>query len=87
MLTYRMMLILEVVGRRNEDGTAVDLDQIIERVDYDVSKEAIQFTLRSMVEKGVIEKCEAEKRRGRRRVIYQTTESGQEQFAALVPGV
>ncbi|EGR3221737.1 hypothetical protein DC904_13645 [Vibrio parahaemolyticus] len=75
-LTYRMIMILEVVLKRNTDGSLVDLDQIIERVDYEVTKPAIQFTLRRMVEHGVIEKFGMEKRRGKSRVIYRGTELG-----------
>ena len=75
-LSYRMIMILEVILKRNEDGTKVDLDQIIERVDYDVTKAAIQFTLRRMCEHGVIEKCGTEVRRGRSRVVYRATKLG-----------
>lgn len=77
-LTYRMIMILEVILKRNTDGSMVDLDQIIERVDYEVTKPAIQFTLRRMVEHGVIEKHGSETRRGKNRVIYKATPLGHE---------
>lgn len=78
-----MQSIIEIVGRRNKDGSYVDLDQIIERIDYQVSKQAIQFTLRGMIQRGVIEKCGIETRRGRNRILYRTTALGQDYFKAL----
>lgn len=76
LLTMRMFLIIEEVKKRNPDGSLLDLDQLIERVDYDVTKQAIQHTLRYMVEKGVVEKAGRESRRGRSRVLYKVTELG-----------
>lgn len=46
LLTMRMFLIIEEVKKRNPDGSLIDLDQLIERVGYDVTKQAIQHTLR-----------------------------------------
>lgn len=77
-LTYRMIMILEVIMKRNPDGSMVDSDQIIERVDYEVTKPAIQFTLRRMVEHGVIEKSGNDTRRGKKRVLYKATMLGRE---------
>lgn len=82
-----MMLILEVIGRRNENGSNVDLDQIIDRVDYDVTKSAIQFTIRNMIEKGFIEKCGFENRRNRRRILFRVTKDGYDVYSGLVGSV
>ncbi|MGR5421486.1 hypothetical protein [Vibrio sp. PNB22_4_1] len=61
----------------------VDLDQIIERVDYEVSKQAMQFTIRRMIENyGVIEKADRSIRRGRSRITFRMTELG---YHALEP--
>lgn len=76
LLTMRMFLIIEEVKKRNPDGSLLDLDQLIERVDYKVTKQAIQHTLRYMVEKGVIEKAGRESRRGRSRILYKITKLG-----------
>ncbi|GAL22960.1 hypothetical protein JCM19235_1261 [Vibrio maritimus] len=73
-----MMMILEVVLKRNTDGSLVDLDEIIERVDYEVTKPAIQFTIRRMIEHGVIEKAGRDSRRGRARTTFRVTELGYE---------
>jgi DNA-binding PadR family transcriptional regulator len=75
-LTFRMLLILDVINRRNPDGSLVDLDQIIERVSYAVTKQAIQHTLRTMAEKEVIEKAGRLNRRDRSRMTYRVTKLG-----------
>lgn len=81
-LTYRMIMILEVILKRNTDGSLVDLDQVIERVDYEVTKPAIQFTLRRMCEHGVIEKHGTDTRRGKKRVCFKATPLGHEVLKA-----
>lgn len=73
-LTIRMLMILELIMARNPDGSLKDLDQLIEEVDYDVTKQAIQHTLRFLARKKMIEKAGLEKRRGRLRRIYRATE-------------
>ena len=75
-LTMRMFLLIEVIKKRNPDGSLVDLDQLIERAGYEVTKQAIQHTLGFMIEKGVIEKAGRECRRGRSRVVYRITKLG-----------
>lgn len=72
-LTIRMLMILELVMARNGDGSLKDLDQLIEEVDYDVTKQAIQHTIRFLIRKGMMEKAGTEKRRGRRRQTYRAT--------------
>lgn len=73
-LTIRMMMILELVMKRNEDGSLKDLDQLINEVDYDVTKQAIQHTIRFLIQKRMMSKAGTERRRGRRRVVYRATE-------------
>ena len=77
-LTPRMRSILEVLIRANRDGSWVDMDQLLTRTNYQVSKQAIQFTVRNMVEKGVIAKGKPQLRRGRKRLILIPTALGYE---------
>ena len=74
LLTIRMMMILELVMKRNPDGSLKDLNQLIEEVDYDVTKQAIQHTIRFLIQKNMMEKAGCEKRRGKSRVTYRATE-------------
>jgi len=56
----------------------LDLDELIIAVPYSVSKASIQFSLRSLVDKGMVQKTDDLNRvvrRGRRRTLYWITES------------
>ncbi len=52
----------------------VDVDQILDRIDYTTSKESLQFSLRSLIAKGMVTKNGRECRRGRARQTYAPTE-------------
>jgi predicted transcriptional regulator len=72
-LTDHQRDVLEVIFRGNPDGTFVDMDQILERIDRRTTKQSMQFTLRSLVEKGLIMKHNRERRRLRSRIVYSPT--------------
>lgn len=73
-----------VIGNGSPGGQfePCDLDQIIERVDYKPTKEAIQFSIRNLIGKGLIEKVGTELRRDRRRVVIAPTENGKMLYKA-----
>lgn len=73
---------MEVIVAGNDDGTNVDIDQILEALPYDTSKESLQFSLRALVNKNCIKKMPTETRRGRARVIYSATDHGNSYFMA-----
>lgn len=79
-LTPRHMEIARIVGRMNDteddNERLVDLDQLLERMAKRITKESMQFSIRLMVNNGIIVKGERVKRRGRMRVVYQLTEIG-----------
>lgn len=86
-LPSKQIAILGVVVKGNEKDESghfipVDLDQIIERVGYSPTKEAIQFSIRGLIEKGVIFKSGTENRRDRRRVLISPTELGRKIYLA-----
>lgn len=57
---------------------ALDIDQLLERVPYETTKETIQFTLRSLGTRGYAQKGLSKVyRRGKWRVVWKLTESGQ----------
>lgn len=80
-LTQKQVEVLRVIAAGNTDGTDADLDEILERVSYKPTKQAIQFSIRALIEHGLIEKTGAEKRRGRKRVLITATALGKH-FAA-----
>lgn len=80
-LTAKQIEVIRVVAAGNPDGSVADLDEIIDRVSYKPTKQAIQFSIRALIEHGLIEKVGTDNRRGRRRTLIAATVLGQH-FAA-----
>ena len=76
-LTSKQIDLLLTIGKRNPDGGALDLDQLIERLPYKPSKQSVQFSIRALIAHGLIQKDAPEKRRGRTRTLISLTETGQ----------
>lgn len=74
---------MEVIIAGNDDGTAADVDQILERLPYETTKQSIQFSFRALVAKGCIQR-ESKRvlRRGKSRVTYIATSFGEAFFTA-----
>lgn len=70
-LTEKQKNLLSVIIKGNVDGTWCDLDQILDKIDYTTTKESIQFSLRFLVQRGLIQKAGIETRRGKNRVLYR----------------
>ena len=75
-LTAKQYNVLDTVTRLNSDGSWIDLDQLLERVPHKTTKQALQFTVRSMVDRGLLEKKGRETRRGRSRVLFALSAAG-----------
>jgi DNA-binding MarR family transcriptional regulator len=75
-LTTKQIELLRVITAANPDGSACDLDQVIERINYETTKASIQFSIRALIKHGLIEKTGAEKRRDRKRVLISITKEG-----------
>ena len=71
--TRKQVDVLECVLKGAENGDFIDTDQLIEKLSYNVSKGSIQFTIRFLVKRGLIEKKPRQVRRGRLRAIYALT--------------
>lgn len=68
------------------DGeAAIDLDQLLERLDYKTSKESLQFSLRALIGHGLIRKGERELRRDRVRQTIVPTGLGKMVYTETVP--
>lgn len=76
LLSVKQMELLDTIYKKNPDGSLVDLDQIITSQSYPTNKPSMQFIVRSMVGKKLIEKVGTEVREQRRKVIFDTTELG-----------
>lgn len=75
-LTSKQIELMTIIGSGNPDGTAVDLDQILERLSYHPTKQSLQFSIRALIARDLIKKDPAEKRRGRMRTVISLTETG-----------
>ena len=75
-LTTKQLHILSTVIKGNPDGSFIDLDQLLERLPYETTKQSIQFSIRALIAKKLLMKHPREKRRGRSRVILSATDLG-----------
>lgn len=67
---------LKLIVKCNPDGSLVDIDQLLDRVPHKPTKQALQFTIRQLVELKLIEKRDTEYRREARRIVYSGTMLG-----------
>jgi DNA-binding PadR family transcriptional regulator len=70
-LTAKQIELIRVISL-----ASCDLDEILERVRYQTTKQSLQFSLRALIGHGLIEKKGPEKRRGRMRQVIQITSLG-----------
>lgn len=77
-LTVKQIELLTIIREGNPGGSLVDLDQLIERASYGPSKQSIQFSVRALIAKGLMEKAGPENRRGRSRVLFRITPAGEQ---------
>jgi DNA-binding MarR family transcriptional regulator len=75
-LSNKAFEVMKVVIRANPDGSWVDLDQLLERLTYKPSKQSIQFSIRALIKRGLLEKKDPEERRGASRRILAPTAKG-----------
>lgn len=84
-LTIKQIELLGVIGKRNDDGEAVDLDQILERLSYKPTKQSLQFSIRALIAHGLIQKDAPVKRRGRTRTLISLTKTGEAMSGTAKP--
>jgi hypothetical protein len=75
-LTAKQLELLRVIAAGNDDGTACDLDQILDRIRYRTSKGSLHFSLRILIERGLVLKMGVETRRGAKRRLVKVTPAG-----------
>lgn len=86
-LTRKQFLILDCVKRGTSDGDFIDMDQLLDVLPYETSKQSMQFSIRALIGRGLVEKKETELRRGRRRVIYSLSRTGYSMFGSEDPSI
>ncbi len=75
-LTVKQIELLSVISRGNGANDPADLDEILDRVRYETTKQSLQFSIRALIKHGLIAKKGIEKRRGRQRQVIEATELG-----------
>lgn len=55
-LTDKQKAILKTIWLGHERGRFLDLDELLDLVTYKTSKESMQFSIRALINKGLIEK-------------------------------
>lgn len=71
--TAKQVDVLENILKGAENGDFIDTDQLLDRLSYETSKKSLQFTIRFLVNRGLVEKKNREIRRGRLRAVYALT--------------
>lgn len=79
-LTDNQIKILVCLIDKNEDGSKLDLDQLLDnladRYGWHTTKPSLQFSLRGLIEQGLVSRLGKELRRQRQRRILECTELG-----------
>lgn len=79
-MTPKKTEILGAIGKRNADGTTLDVEQIANEVSYKPTRQAVTFSIKFLMLDGLVEKREKELRRGQQRPTYALTSLGYEYF-------
>lgn len=71
--TAKQVDVLENILKGDGSGGFIDTDQLLERLSYETTKKSLQFSIRFLVNRGLVEKKGREIRRGRLRAVYTLT--------------
>jgi len=71
-LTIKQLELMRVITAQPE----TDLDEILELLRYVTSKQSLQFSIRALIKRGLVEKRGLVKRRGRARQVLAATAAG-----------
>ncbi len=87
-LTKKQIAVMRTIvnGYLDEEGDHqwLDLDQLLNRLPYETSKQSMQFTLRTLTKKYGLVTRQLETRRGRRRRIVMPTPAALRIFKPVV---
>ena len=75
-LTTKQVGIINALKRLNDDGSFLDLDQLLNKLPYRTTKQSLQFSLRALIEHGLVMNHRREVRRERRRRVLSLTTTG-----------
>lgn len=89
-LTNKQLKIMQVIVKGDGVDAAgkfvpVDLDQLLERLEYQTTKASMQFSIRALIAHGLMCKSGQEVRRERQRVLLSPTDRGKASMAWTQP--
>lgn len=79
-LTTKQILLMKAICIKQRP----DLDEILEILEYETTKQSLQFSIKALAKRKLIERSEIELRRGRNRRIISLTALGYKIYAASV---
>ena len=85
---YRIMAVLCSGNGKDENGNIIpcDIDELIDRLTYDTTKNSMQFSIRALERRNLITR-DYEHRRGRNRVVLHVTIKGKQLMGYGMPSV
>lgn len=78
-LTRKQVHILQVIMKGADNGDHLDMDQALEKLAYETSKQSLQCSIRHLESRGLVRR-DYEQRRGKRRAILCITMFGLRRF-------
>lgn len=78
-LTRKQEHLLQVIMKGAEDGGHLDMDQCLEKLAYETSKQSLQCSIRHLEKRNLVRR-EYEHRRGRKRAVLCITGYGLKRF-------
>ena len=75
-VTAYQMEILEAVRSHAAAGAEIDLDQMLDTLSWKPTKQSLQFSIRALIAKRMIQKTGFQVRRGRKRVCFNLDVEG-----------
>lgn len=85
-LTTKQAELMSVVCAGNSDTTWCDLDQILERLSWKPSKESLQFSIRALMDRGLLVRAPRQTRRRQGRRVIEPTDMAKKMFGPAEAG-
>lgn len=75
-LTIKQIELLTVISKGVGPDEPCDLDQVLDLIRYETTKQSLQFSIRALLARDLIIRKGTEKRRGRMRQVIEATALG-----------
>ena len=83
--TEKQCQIMMTLLKGNDDGTFLDIDQLLDALPYETTKQSLQFSIRALVKHGMVNKIERQVRRSRNRTVLAPTGLAYSSFGGVKP--